>query len=168
MTPTFSLGRKIANLTVELPELCIVAVRQLLGVLSRFGFIRAQEVIAVHHMTIRADNEGSIFAICHGSPGRLQSGRSQPLADMRSGLRLPSLPEHRVAGCARCKQSGFLAQSFRLFGETFFKVFDLFETASLLLLHGAAPLQVLGGSATDVLITDKCQGSGGDAISRFS
>jgi hypothetical protein len=78
---------------------------------------------------------------------------------MRSGLRLPSLPEHRVADRARCKQSGFLAQSFRLFGEAFFKGFDLLETASLL-LHGAAPLLGLGGSATGVLITDKCHGTG--------
>ena len=117
--------------------------------------------MAVHHMTIRADNESSIFAICHGSPGRLQSGRSQPLADMRSGLRLPSLPERRVAHRARWKQFGFLAQSFRLFGETVFKGFDLFETASLL-VHGAAPLLVLGGSATGVLITDKSHGPGGD------
>jgi hypothetical protein len=62
---------------------------------------------------------------------------------------------------ARWKQFGFLAQSFRLFGKTVFKGFDLFETASLL-LHGAAPLLVLGGSATGVLITDKSHGPGGD------
>jgi hypothetical protein len=58
---------------------------------------------------------------------------------MRSGLSLLSLPEHGVAHRARCKQFGFLAQSFRLFGQAFFKGFDLFEAASLLLLHGAAP-----------------------------
>jgi len=63
---------------------------------------------------------------------------------MRSGLSLPSLPEHGVADRARCKQFGFLAQSFRLVGETFFEGFDLFEAASLLLLHGAAPLLRVG------------------------
>ena len=69
---------------------------------------------------------------------RLQAGGSQPLADMRSGLRLPGLPKQGVAHRARLEQSGFLAQSFRLVGETFFKGFDLLETASLL-LHCAAP-----------------------------
>ena len=122
--------------------------------------------MAVLHTTIPADDEGSILVVCHVSPGRLQPGGSQPLADMRSGLSLPSLSEHRVAHRARLEQPGFRAQSFRLVGQAFFKGFDLFDAASLL-LHGAAPLLGLGGSATGVLITDKCHGPGGDGVSRF-
>ena len=90
-------------------------------------------------MTLPADDEGSILVVLIiVSPGRLHYGRSQPLADTRPGLRLPGLPKQGVARRARLEQSGFLAQSFRLVGETFFKGFDLLETASLL-LHGAAP-----------------------------
>jgi hypothetical protein len=64
---------------------------------------------------------------------------------MRSGFCLPGLLEHGVAHRAGWQQFGFLAQSLRLFGQAFFKGFDLLETASLL-LHGAAPLLEWAGA----------------------
>ena len=99
----------------------------------------------LQNVTVLADDKDCV--IQHNLPRRLQAGRSQPFGHVSGGVGLPRLAQKRLANCARWKQFGFLAQSFRLVGKTFFKGFDLLETASLL-LHGAAPLLGWGGSAT--------------------
>lgn len=60
----------------------------------------------------------------------LQSGRGQPLAHMRSRLRLPSTPDKPVALDSRRRASGFLAEFFSLFGQTMFKGLSLLEASA--------------------------------------
>jgi hypothetical protein len=62
---------------------------------------------------------------------------------MRPGFTLTSSPQAFLSDNAGWKQLCFLSQALCLFGKTFFKTLDLFETAPM--LHGALlPLEAAG------------------------